>query len=79
MTLREYVDKHQLNISQFAKEIGVHRGTLHRYLRGETMPFRKIILQIARATGSAVTADDLVKFYLANSSNHKHKTPLDKL
>lgn len=58
--LREYLSDRKIPITAFALRIGVARGTLHQYLRGEQFPRPQTLSRIRDETGGAVTANDFM-------------------
>jgi len=60
MKLREYIDNYGINISAFARKIGVSRGTLTRVLAGKALTL-EIALKIEKGTEGKVTCQDLMK------------------
>jgi len=60
MHLRAYLTARKISVTTFAESVGVARGTLHQYLRGEQFPRPQTLVRIREATGGAVTANDFV-------------------
>jgi plasmid maintenance system antidote protein VapI len=59
MKLREYIDKYGINISAFARKIGVSRGTLTRILAGKPLTL-EVALKIEKGTEGKVTCQELM-------------------
>ena len=60
MHLRTYLSRNGLTQSAFAKELGVKRQTVDRWLRGDRVPRPEMMRQIARVTDGKVGPEDLV-------------------
>lgn len=60
MTLDQFLSSKRLTRTAFAKEVGVSRVALQRYLAGERFPRRGVLQAITAATGGLVTANDFV-------------------
>jgi transcriptional regulator with XRE-family HTH domain len=60
MTLDQYLSSKSLTRTAFAKEVGVSRVALQRYLAGERFPRQAVLRAITTATGGLVTANDFV-------------------
>lgn len=58
MKLADYLAQEDLTADAFAESIGTSRESVRRYISGERIPDRKIMLKIALATGCKVTAND---------------------
>lgn len=60
MTLAEWIkDKRgTMTVRQFAEAVGVHEGTVHKWMVGENVPRLKPMAEIARVTGGAVSPAD---------------------
>ncbi len=58
MTLENYMKKNGMTPATMAEAIGVSRPAMHRYLHGRT-PETPVVLAIYKATGGAVTPNDL--------------------
>lgn len=61
MTLREYLSKHQISESNFAKLIETSQAAVHRYCRGTRMPKPPIMRKIIEETGGKVTERDFYR------------------
>lgn len=59
MNFREYIDHYGINISAFARKIGVSRGTLTRILAGKPLTL-EIAMKIERGTEGKVTCQELM-------------------
>jgi transcriptional regulator with XRE-family HTH domain len=57
-TLKEYLETHKLTLTEFAARIEAPISSVHRYVTGEYMPKRDVMLRIFDATGGEVTAND---------------------
>lgn len=60
MTLKQYMDKHEISLSDMASKLGVSLGGLRKNLSGERFPRRALLKKIENVTGGAVTAKDFV-------------------
>jgi len=58
MKLSEYRKSAGLTLGQLAEAIGVSDMAIGRYERGERIPKHKVMVQIAKITDGAVTAND---------------------
>ena len=58
MQLKTYLDKRGLTILEFACLLGVSHQAVRRYLHGERLPQRDIMLRIAKVTKGKVRPDD---------------------
>jgi transcriptional regulator with XRE-family HTH domain len=58
MRLDEYLTQTSASRAEFAQEIGVSVESVRRYLAGERIPDREIMVKIALATDGQVTAND---------------------
>lgn len=68
MKLKEYFKENCIDLSQFAKKIGVTTVTLHNYLNGKYLPKLGIAYKIEKATQKKVTIYDWLS---DNSTLHK--------
>lgn len=57
MKLNEYIKKNNINITEFAKLIGVKRNSVHRYKRGRP-PKEVVMNKIIHYTKGAVQPND---------------------
>jgi len=61
MTLSDYLKRHKISVSQFARRIGVDQDSVYRYLDGTRRPdWRKVLPRIVEATEGQVTADSFL-------------------
>ncbi len=58
MKLASYLSANGISVAQFAAQIGVSSTSVHRYLAGERVPKRQLMIKIREKTGGEVTADD---------------------
>jgi transcriptional regulator with XRE-family HTH domain len=58
VTLRDYLTHASISRHQFAANIGVSAETVRRYLKGERIPTKELMQEIALATDGQVTAND---------------------
>jgi len=59
MTLDDYISENNISITDFAKELGVHRVTLYRWLAKESYPRHAVAKKIIELTQEQVTYKDL--------------------
>lgn len=57
MKISQYIAKNKINITEFAKAIGVKRNSVYRYQRGRR-PSDEVITKIIQITEGAVTLQD---------------------
>jgi predicted transcriptional regulator len=74
MDIKSYLAKHDLNMSEFARLLGVHQSTVSRYLSGRC-PSLKEALNIVKKTNGAITLKDLG---YESASIYKKVKPTDK-
>ena len=60
MTLREYLEKHNLAQHEFAEHVGVRENTVHRWIAGTLRPGWRKMAKIVEVTGGKVTADSFL-------------------
>lgn len=60
MTLREYLELHNLSLKAFGERAGLSPATILRARDGICIPSRRSLRAITVATGGAVTVGDLV-------------------
>jgi transcriptional regulator with XRE-family HTH domain len=60
MTLREYLELHNLSLKAFGERAGLSPATVLRARDGICIPSRRSLRAITVATGGAVTVGDLV-------------------
>ena len=53
-----------MTVRQFAEAVGVHEGTVHKWMTGENVPRPRPMTEIIRLTGGAVSPTD---FYAAHA------------
>lgn len=58
MTLAEHLKRVGKSPEAFAPEIGSTGQSIRRWLSGQSVPRREMMIKIVEATGGAVTADD---------------------
>lgn len=61
MQLRQYLDKHRIDVPAFADELGVSAQTVYRYLTGDRLPHRDVMGRICQITKGAVQPNDWFK------------------
>ena len=61
MTLREYLTRSDTTISEFARQIGVGRMTVHRWVKAQRYPRPDMMDRIMGATRGNVTALDFLQ------------------
>lgn len=61
MKLADYLAKHQISQTAFARLIEASQVAVSRYASGRRMPGRDRLLKIREATGGEVTANDFVE------------------
>ena len=66
MTLSDYLADEGINATEFGRRIGVSHQSVYRYLNGDRIPDKQMMVKIALATGCKVTANDF--FGIAPSS-----------
>jgi hypothetical protein len=60
MLLREYIEKQGIPIAELGRRVGVlKRQTMHKYVKGESLPDRDVQRRIAAETGNLVLPVDL--------------------
>lgn len=60
MKLDEYLKANKIQNEEFAKLIGVHKGSIPRYRQGKSVPTTTIIARIRKATGGQVDIEDVL-------------------
>ena len=60
MTLDSYLIKNDIDVSAFARDVGVHRTSVYRFIKGLAFPRPATIRRISEVTGGKVTANDFV-------------------
>lgn len=61
MDLREYLFRHRLTVTEFAKVINYGRTYINNVVTGTRSPGKKLAKEIERATNGEVTVDELLK------------------
>jgi hypothetical protein len=56
--LKDYLERHSLTLTAFAQRIDAPVSSVHRYVTGESIPAREIMIRIVEATAGEVTAND---------------------
>ena len=59
MKLADYLSSTGVTHADFAQRIGVHQTAVTRYVAGRRIPKPQIAMKITKATGGAVTIEDL--------------------
>lgn len=65
LSLQQFLDRNDLTVASFAKVAEVDKATLYKIVRGERGCGPETADKIERATGGAVTPNDLTKTRLA--------------
>ena len=60
MTLKQYLEKHEISYGKFGRMMGVKTTTVSRWANGERNPDFQAIRKIAELTDDSVRADDWV-------------------
>jgi DNA-binding phage protein len=60
MRLDHYLLKNDIEVSAFAKDIGVHRTSVYRFIKGLAFPRPETIERIIKVTEGRVTANDFL-------------------
>jgi transcriptional regulator with XRE-family HTH domain len=60
MNIATYLRQHELTAAEFARNIGVSKSAMARWLSGKRFPRREMIVRISEATGGQVTANDIL-------------------
>jgi plasmid maintenance system antidote protein VapI len=60
MTLRDWMAREGISLTDLAKALGRPVPTVHAWVHGHRTPRGDALLDIKRATGGAVTADALI-------------------
>jgi hypothetical protein len=58
MDLRSYLDASNTPIAAFAAKVGVTPQAIHRYIAGERLPKREVMLRINVVSDGAISAND---------------------
>lgn len=59
MKLADYLSSTGVTQADFAQRIGVHQSAVTRYVAGHRIPKPQTAMKITKATGGAVTIEDL--------------------
>jgi transcriptional regulator with XRE-family HTH domain len=73
MKLGEYINQKKLSQEAFGNLIEVSQAAVARFVNGQRMPRREIILRIAQITGGLVTANDFYELPTKKSKQSKKK------
>ena len=68
MTLKEYLEKQNKNMYEYARELGFHPNDVRRYAIGEIIPRSEKMKKIYEWSGGLVTAND---FYFSESVSNE--------
>jgi len=60
MRLDSYLQKNDIPVEKFADDIGVHRTSVYRFMKGLAFPRPSTIERIIRVTGGKVDANDFL-------------------
>lgn len=60
MKLREYLDREKITVTEFGRRCGVQHSTVLRWIDRAISPSADALLSIHRATGGAVTPNDML-------------------
>ena len=58
MTLREYLNKQSMTMTEFAKRSGLSQPAIHRYLNGQRQPDLNALRKIIKVTKGKVGIND---------------------
>lgn len=75
MTLRDWLDREEQKIPQFAQVIGRTAETVRRYISGDRIPDKETMPLIVQATGGAVTPNDFFGIAGHLDATPKRDTP----
>lgn len=70
MRLSTYIKLAGLTHKQFAEIVGSHHVTVSDWARGAEFPRLDYLIAIQKATGDAVTANDMLRTYMERRSGH---------
>ncbi len=76
MKLKEYLKLNRITNKDFSKVIGISPVSLSRYISGERVPEKEIVLKIFEITHGSVSPDD---FYLQKKDKYELNTEQEKL
>lgn len=68
MKLKKWLKNQNITNKDFAKEIGVSRSQIHKYINEGAIPKREVILKIFKATDQEVTVNDFHGIVLSLAS-----------
>jgi transcriptional regulator with XRE-family HTH domain len=57
--LKDYLDKHDIPVADFAAAINVHVATAYRYVNGRRIPDPEVLLRIVEWSDRELTPNDL--------------------
>ena len=60
MRLDWYLEKNAISVGTFARDLGVHRTSIYRFMSGRAFPRPETIERITTVTGGKVTANDFI-------------------
>lgn len=72
MQLREWLQKHNMNLSAFARRVGVSPAAVSRYLREERMPQPGVMERIYQETRGKVGPADFYQLKRDRSHSDGH-------
>ena len=58
--LELYCKQHNWSPADLAKRLGVHRNSIHRYLRGDRRPSWEVLERLRTVTKGRITANDFI-------------------
>lgn len=61
MTLQEYLEKTSTTQYQLAKQMGVEQSTIHKWVKGKTIPRPATLSRLSEETQGLVRYDDFVR------------------
>lgn len=61
MTLQEFLEKTVTTQYQLAKQLGVEQSTVHKWVKGKTIPRPAMLTRLSAATDGLVRYDDFVR------------------
>jgi len=59
LKLEDYLKKKMIAVPDFAKTIGVNKGTIYNYINGDRIPTLDIAMKIVKETKGVVSYEDL--------------------
>jgi DNA-binding XRE family transcriptional regulator len=66
--IKAWRERASFQAGAFAKAVGISYRTLHRIERGEVAPSLRVAAAVAKVTGNAVTAKELLAFEKAREA-----------